>query len=149
MKGKKISTVDDFLPLKYFLPRTSRTLNCTQLTGPSSFGTLLFCLSRDSSSYSCLCHIKQSAPRNSLPTSPVPTQSHSTDDFTASRGLRLSDVSDGTKLPAMQETQVWTLIWEDPLEKGLATHSSIRAWKIPCTEEPGRLQSMGSQKSQT
>lgn len=55
---EKISTVDNFLPLKYFLPRTSRTLNCTQLTGPSSFGTLLLCLSRDSSSYSCLCHIK-------------------------------------------------------------------------------------------
>ena len=46
--------------------------------------------------------------------------------------------------PAMQETQVPFLDWEDALEKGMATHSSILAWKIPCAEEPGRLQSMGS-----
>ena len=52
-------------------------------------------------------------------------------------------------LPAMQETQVLSLGWEDPLEKGVATHSSILAWRVPWTEEPGRLQSMGSQKSQT
>ena len=39
--------------------------------------------------------------------------------------------------------------WEDPLEKGMATHSSITAWRIPWTEEPGGLQSTGSQKSQT
>ena len=49
-------------------------------------------------------------------------------------------------LPALQETQVWFLGWEDPLEKGLTTHSSILAWEIPRTEEPGRLQSMGSQQ---
>jgi len=42
-------------------------------------------------------------------------------------------------LPAMQETRVRSLDWEDPLEKGMATHSSILAWKIPWTEEPGRL----------
>ena len=42
-------------------------------------------------------------------------------------------------LPAMQETQVRFLGWEDPLEKGMATHSSILAWRIPWTEEPGRL----------
>ena len=42
-------------------------------------------------------------------------------------------------LPAMQETHVRSLDWEDPLEKGMATHSSILAWKIPWTEEPGRL----------
>ena len=48
-------------------------------------------------------------------------------------------------LPAMQETQVWSLCWKDPLEKGMATHSSIHAWRIPWTEEPGGLQSMGSQ----
>ena len=46
-------------------------------------------------------------------------------------------------LPAMQETWVWSLGWEDPLEKEKATHSSILAWRIPWTEEPGRLQSMG------
>ena len=49
-------------------------------------------------------------------------------------------------LPAMQETQVQSLGREDPLEKGMSTPSSILAWKIPWTEEPGRLQSMGSQK---
>ena len=49
-------------------------------------------------------------------------------------------------LPAMQETWVRTLGWEDPLEKGMATHSSVLVWRIPWTEEPGRLQSMGSQR---
>ena len=49
-------------------------------------------------------------------------------------------------LPAVQETQVRTLGWEDPLEKEMATHSSTLAWKIPRTKEPGRLQSMGSQR---
>ena len=47
-------------------------------------------------------------------------------------------------LLAMQETQVQSLGWEDALEKEMATHSSILAWKISWTEEPGRLQSMGS-----
>ena len=51
--------------------------------------------------------------------------------------------------PAKQETQVQSLDQEDPLEKEMATHSSILAWRIPWTEEPGRLQSMGLQKSQT
>ena len=46
-------------------------------------------------------------------------------------------------LPAMQETRVRSLGQEDPLEKEMATHSSILAWKIPWTEEPDRLQSMG------
>ena len=49
-------------------------------------------------------------------------------------------------LPAMQETQVRSLGWEDPLEKEMATHFSILAWKIPWTKVPGRLQSMGSQR---
>ena len=49
-------------------------------------------------------------------------------------------------LPAMQETQVQSLGWEDPLEEGMATHSSILAWRIPWTEEPGGLQSKGSQR---
>ena len=48
--------------------------------------------------------------------------------------------------PAMQETQVWSLGWEDPLEKEMATHSSSLAWEIPWTEEPGRLLSIGSQR---
>ena len=48
-------------------------------------------------------------------------------------------------LPAMKETWVRSLVWEDPLEKGMATHSSILAWRMPWTEEPGGLQSMGLQ----
>ena len=48
--------------------------------------------------------------------------------------------------PALWETWVRSLGWEDPLEKGKATHSSILAWRIPWTEEPGGLQSMGSQR---
>ena len=49
-------------------------------------------------------------------------------------------------LPAMQETQVLSLGQKDPLEKGMATYSSILAWNTPWTEEPGRLQSMWSQR---
>ena len=49
-------------------------------------------------------------------------------------------------LPAMWETRVWSLGWEDPLEKEMATHCSTPAWKIPWMEEPGGLQSMGSQR---
>ena len=48
--------------------------------------------------------------------------------------------------PAMQETQVQSLGWEDPLEKERAPYSNIVAWRIPWTEEPGRLQSMGLQR---
>ena len=50
------------------------------------------------------------------------------------------------RLPAMQETRVRFLGWEDPLEKEMATHSSTLAWKIPWMEEPDRLQSMGLQR---
>ena len=50
------------------------------------------------------------------------------------------------RLSTMRETQVQSLGREDPLEKEMATHSSTTAWKIPWTEEPGRLQSMGSQR---
>ena len=49
-------------------------------------------------------------------------------------------------LPPMRETRVQSLGWEDPLEKEMVTHSSILAWRIPWTEEPGRLQSMESQR---
>ena len=49
-------------------------------------------------------------------------------------------------LPTMQETWVQSLGWEDPVEKIMATHSSILAWRIPWTKEPGRIQSMGSQR---
>ena len=66
--------------------------------------------------------------------------------------LRISDkVSfsgdpDSKNPPAMQETQVWSLGWADPLEKGMASHSSVLAWRISWTKEPGRLQSMGLQR---
>ena len=50
-------------------------------------------------------------------------------------------------LPAMQETGVQSLHWEDPLRKEMATHSRIIAWEIPWMEEPGRLQSMGSERA--
>ena len=49
-------------------------------------------------------------------------------------------------LPAMQEIQVQSLGWDDPLEKGMAAHSSVLAWRVPWTEEPGGLQSIGSQR---
>ena len=54
--------------------------------------------------------------------------------------------SDGKESACNADTQVQPLGREDPLEKGMATHSSILAWRIPWTEEPGRLQSMGSQR---
>ena len=49
-------------------------------------------------------------------------------------------------LPTMWETQVLSLGWEDPLEKGMATYSNVLTWRISWTEEPGRLQSMGCQR---
>ena len=49
-------------------------------------------------------------------------------------------------LPSMKETRVQSLDWKDPLEKGMATHSSIQTWRISWTEEPGRLWSTGSQR---
>ena len=62
--------------------------------------------------------------------------------------LRASLVAQMVKnLPAIQETWAWFLGQEDPLEKGMATHSSILAWRIPWTEEPGSLQSMGRKES--
>ena len=64
--------------------------------------------------------------------------------------FRVSPVAQTVKnLPAMQETQVPSLSWEDSLEEEMATHSSILAWEIPWTEEPGGLQSMRWQKSRT
>ena len=56
-----------------------------------------------------------------------------------------TDSSTVKNLPALQETRVHSLGQEDPLEEEMATHSSILAWRIPWTEEPGRLQSMGLQ----
>ena len=63
------------------------------------------------------------------------------------KSSRLPRVAQTVKnLTAVQETQVRSLGQEDPLEKGMATHSSILAWRIPWTEEPGGLQSVGSQR---
>ena len=56
------------------------------------------------------------------------------------------DLMNVKNLPAMQETQVQSMCWEDLLEKAMATHSSILAWRIPWTEEPGRLPSLKSQR---
>ena len=62
-------------------------------------------------------------------------------------GQHISMVAQTVKrLSTMQETQVQSLGWEDPLEKEMAIHSSTIAWKIPWTEKPGRLQSTGSQR---
>ena len=55
-------------------------------------------------------------------------------------------IKTGKNLSATRETWVWSLGWEDPLEKGMATHSSFLAWKIPWSEEPGGLPSMGSHR---
>ena len=74
--------------------------------------------------------------------------SHSQNRVPFSSSLSESLVTQMVKnLPAMQETQVQSLGQEDPLEKKMATHSSILAQRIPWTEEPGRLQTMGSQES--
>ena len=62
--------------------------------------------------------------------------------------MSFPDSSVVKNLPAVQETQVQSLYQEDPLEKGMATHSSIIARRIPWTEDPGELQSMGSQRVQ-
>ena len=68
-------------------------------------------------------------------------------DFVLRFGLGLYVMAQTVKnLPAMQEIWVLSLGRENPLEKGMATHSSILAWRIPWTEEPGGLQSMGSQR---
>ena len=70
-------------------------------------------------------------------------------DFTHSLSLVLEAsliVQMGKNLPAMQETHVQSLGQKDPLERGMTTHSSILAWRIPWTEKPGRLQSTGSQR---
>ena len=62
--------------------------------------------------------------------------------------MRTSPVAQTVKdLPAVQETLVQSLGWKDPLEEGMTTHSSILAWKIPQTEEPGRLQSTRLQRA--
>ena len=59
---------------------------------------------------------------------------------------KFPDGSAVKNFPAVQETWVPSLGWEDPLEKEMATHSSILVWEIPWTEEPSRLQSMGSER---
>ena len=75
---------------------------------------------------------------------------HKSNLFVSTTKLRPSLVAQVKNLPAMQElqeTQVLSLGWEGPLEEGMATHSSILAWRIPWTEEPGGLQSIGLQRT--
>ena len=73
--------------------------------------------------------------------------SHSIIIYLAVKNVLTSLVAQMVKhLPTMWEIQVRSLGWEDPLEKEMANHSSTLAWKILWTEEPGRLQSMGSQR---
>ena len=73
---------------------------------------------------------------------------HTVAELPSLREKRASLVAHTVKnLPAMHEIQLWSLGWEDPLKKGMATHSSILAWRIPWRKEPGGLQSMGSQKT--
>ena len=82
----------------------------------------------------------------------APHKSQSPDSLLSRRPTRFADIysliaQSVKNLPAMQETQVQFLCQEDPLEKEMAIHSSILAWKIQWTEEPGGLQSMGSQEA--
>ena len=63
-----------------------------------------------------------------------------------SKGMGLPDASDGKESACNVGSWVWSLGWEDPLEKSMATHSSILAWRIPWEDEAGRLQSMGLQR---
>ena len=70
-------------------------------------------------------------------------------DFTGGRRGASLIAQSVKNLPAMQETSVQFLCEEDPLEKEMATHSSVLAWRIPWTEEPSGLQSMGLQESDT
>ena len=70
--------------------------------------------------------------------------------YSSTNKPRASPVAQMVKnLPAMQETWVWSLGWEDPLEKGMATHSSILAWRIPWTEEPGSYSPWGHKEMDT
>ena len=81
---------------------------------------------------------------------PVPPTDHSWNHLVkikASMCLASQLAQTVKNLPAMQETWLPSLGWEDPLEKGMATHSSILTWEIPWTEKPVGLQSMGSQNS--
>ena len=96
------------------------------------------------------CDFAVTSPLSPLP-SPVRSLPVSLLDFDTSLPLPWASLAAQLvkNLPAMQETWVRFLGWEDPLEKEIATHSSILAWRIPWTEEPGGLQSMGSQESGT
>ena len=90
-------------------------------------------LFKNSDSNHNMCVFYPIPPSNSLTPAVFPT-------------VQLNTGSDGKKLPAMQEMWVWFLGWEDTLEKGMATLCNILVWKIPWTEEPGGLESMGLQR---
>ena len=104
----------------------------TSLMSPAATGRF-FTTSTDREAYSCMDSAKPSRK-----------------NFLLSCATRVFPGNSVVKnLPAMQETWVRSLGWKDPLEEGRTTHSSILAWRIPWTVEPGGLQPMGSQKSQT
>ena len=135
--------------LLFFLPICCPSLHCWDPTDPPAlarkmetrkcaiFNTILFS--------TCLAQLTHSFCPESLWAFPIPT---CCDLFLLK--MRKSTffflIYMAKNLPAMQETQVWSLGWEDPLEEGMATHSSILVWRIPRTEEPGGLQFMGSQR---
>ena len=78
-----------------------------------------------------------------------PSREERNSQFTASKGSGgggFPGFSDGKNLATVQETRVRSLVWEDPLEKEMATHSNTLAWRIPWMEESGGLQSTGSQR---
>ena len=100
-----------------------------------------------------LCIVQQSEkqgvrriPTNTADLKPVPNDKSETQSEINNSNILVKVAQMVKNLPAVQETRVRSLGWEDPLEKEMATHSSTLAWKIPWTEEPGRLQSMGSQR---
>ena len=95
--------------------------------------------------WSCLQMVTKPATMSKIPSAETP--SLGSFRFYKIKVIKTSLIAQLVRnLPAMQETWVWFLGQEDPLEKEMAIHSSILAWKIPWTQEPGRLQSMGSQE---
>ena len=105
-----------------------------------------FCVKRHLANEPYLDHLVNTTPRPTQHSQP-PLLCSLYVFFIAPNMLKASLVAQMVKcLPTMWETQVRSLGWEDPLEKEMATHSSTLAWKIPRTEEPGRLQSMGLQR---
>ena len=110
-------------------------------TGPGSF--ICFINGASASEYT----EKRNTPAHPFPSCPCPPHNKFENHHLQ---FWASPVAQTVKnLPAMRETWVRSLGWEDPLEEGMTTHSSILAWRIPRIEEPGGLQSMGHKESDT